>query len=88
MVGCVEGILGFRPDAHGLTLSPAVPSSWDSYTATKVFRGKTLEITFKNPAHKAGADDKSVITLNGEKLDGLYIPADKLLDVNVVEMVF
>jgi cellobiose phosphorylase len=88
MVGCVEGILGFRPDAHGLTLSPATPSEWDGFEATKVFRGKTLQITFKNPAHKPGADSASVITLNGEKLDGLYIPADKLADVNAVEMVY
>jgi cellobiose phosphorylase len=88
MVGCVEGILGFRPDAHGLTLSPAVPSTWDSYTVTKVFRGKVLDITFKNPSHKPGADDKSVITVNGVKMDGLYIPANILESANVVEMVF
>jgi cellobiose phosphorylase len=88
MVGCVEGILGFRPDAKGLTLSPAVPSDWKEYTAEKIFRGKTLNITFKNPNGKPGADAASTITLNGEKLDGLYIPADKLTDVNAVEMVF
>jgi cellobiose phosphorylase len=88
MVGCVEGILGFRPDAKGLTLSPAVPSDWKEYTAEKIFRGKTLNITFKNPNGKPGADAASTITLNGEKLDGLYIPADKLGDVNTVEMVF
>ena len=25
MVGCVEGILGMRPDFYGLHLSPAIP---------------------------------------------------------------
>ncbi|MBR3483646.1 MAG: N,N'-diacetylchitobiose phosphorylase, partial [Lachnospiraceae bacterium] len=32
MVGCVEGILGMRPDADGLVIDPAIPSDWDSYT--------------------------------------------------------
>jgi cellobiose phosphorylase len=88
MVGCVEGILGFRPSAEGLTLSPAVPSCWSEYTAVKRFRGKKLNITFKNPLQKQGADKDSVITINGEKLAGLFIPADKLADTNEIEMTF
>ena len=29
MVGCVEGILGLRPDFGGLALAPSVPCGWD-----------------------------------------------------------
>ena len=28
MVGCVEGILGMRPDADGLIIDPAIPHEW------------------------------------------------------------
>jgi cellobiose phosphorylase len=88
MVGCVEGILGLRPDTDGLKLSPATPSEWDGFTATKIFRGKKLEMTFKNPNKKQGADKDSVLIVNGEKLDNLYIPAAKLKDVNTVELTY
>ena len=31
MVGCVEGILGLRPDLEGLRLSPSVPKGWKHF---------------------------------------------------------
>lgn len=82
MVGCVEGILGMRPNAEGLVIDPAVPSDWASYTVEKTFRGKKLSMTFNNPNHvESGVTS---IVLNGEKLDGNLIPADKLKDENEV----
>jgi cellobiose phosphorylase len=87
MVGCVEGILGLRPDLGGLKLSPAIPSEWESITITKTFRGKKLNITVDNAAKKQGADENSAITLNGEKISGLYIPADKLKEDNEIILV-
>lgn len=45
MVGAVEGILGVRPDLHGLRLSPSIPAAWDGFTMEKSFRGKKLHIT-------------------------------------------
>lgn len=80
MVGCVEGILGMRPDADGLRVAPAIPSDWESYTVDKVFRGKKLNMVFNNPNHvESGVKE---ITLNGVKLADNYIPADQLKDVN------
>ena len=80
MVGCVEGILGMRPDADGLKVDPAIPSAWESYTVKKLFRGKKLNMVFNNPDHvESGVRS---VTLNGEQLPGNYIPADKLKDVN------
>ena len=55
MVGCVEGILGLRPDLGGLKLSPAIPKEWDNFSMTKIFRGKELHITVENPNHKEQA---------------------------------
>jgi len=80
MVGTVEGILGMRPDASGLKVDPSISSDWGSYTVTKTFRGKKLNMTFNNPDHvESGVKE---IVLNGEKLPSNHIPADKLKDVN------
>lgn len=85
MVGCVEGICGMRPDADGLKIAPSIPASWDGFRIEKNFRGKKLNITFDNSAHvQSGVKE---ITLNGEKLDGNYISADKLADTNEITVV-
>ena len=44
MVGCVEGILGLRPDLQGLRLAPSIPKSWKKFEIHKKFRGKQLHI--------------------------------------------
>ena len=85
MVGCVEGICGMRPDADGIEISPAVPSEWESFGMKKYFRGKNLNIHVFNPNHAQGGVKE--MTLNGEKLSGCYIPADKLKDDNNIEIV-
>jgi cellobiose phosphorylase len=82
MVGCVEGILGLRPDIGGLYISPSVPASWKGFSMRKVFRGKTLNIKVENPdGHEGGA---CRVTLNGEALENGYIPASRLRDENEV----
>ncbi|MBQ8175931.1 MAG: N,N'-diacetylchitobiose phosphorylase, partial [Oscillospiraceae bacterium] len=81
-VGCVEGILGMRPNADGLVVDPAIPSDWESYTVDKMFRGKKLNMTFNNP-NKVESGVSSIV-LNGEKLDGNFIPAAMLKDENEV----
>ncbi len=76
MVGCVEGILGMRPNLDGLKLSPSIPSSWDGFTAQKDFRGCKLNITVKNPDHvQSGCKE---LTVNGKKMEGNFIPASAL----------
>ena len=76
MVGCVEGILGMRPNLEGLKLSPSIPSSWDGFTAQKDFRGCKLSITVKNPDHvQSGCKE---LTVNGKKMEGNFIPASAL----------
>lgn len=85
MVGCVEGILGMRPDENGLCVAPSVPSDWREFKIHKVFRGKTLEITVKNPKGKESGYE--TLTVNGTTLKDNYIPAEILKDVNEVELV-
>lgn len=86
MVGCVEGILGLRPDFGGLRISPSISSDWKEFTMDKDFRGKKLHITVKNPNGKESGVTK--VTLNGTVLDDNYIKADQMADTNdiVVEL--
>jgi cellobiose phosphorylase len=88
MVGCVEGILGLRPDINGLRLSPSIPPVWKSFTVEKMFRGAKLRITVKNPEGREGGCRK--LTVNGKAAEGGYIPASMLSGENerVVEMSF
>lgn len=82
MVGCVEGILGMRPDFYGLRIAPAVPSEWEKFEIEKIFRGRKLHITVKNPEHaKSGYKE---MWLNGELLDENYILEECLLEENEV----
>lgn len=82
MVGAVEGILGVRPDLHGLRLSPSIPAAWDGFTMEKSFRGKKLHITVQNPAHKESGFTS--LMLNGAEMPDNYIPADKLAAENEI----
>ncbi len=85
MVGCVEGILGMRPNADGLVISPAIPSEWESFEVKKNFRGKKLNMVFKNPHHAESGIQE--ITLNGEKLDGNFISFNKLKKNNDIVII-
>ncbi|MCL1843183.1 MAG: N,N'-diacetylchitobiose phosphorylase [Defluviitaleaceae bacterium] len=86
MVGCVEGILGLRPAIDGISISPAIPAGWQGFTMKKIFRGKLLNITVKNPDGKQSGCRK--LTLNGNTMPGDFIAANALLQENeiVVEM--
>lgn len=87
MVAAVDGILGLKPSVEGLVVDPCIPSDWDGLSIEKVFRGKKLSITVRNP-RKSQKGVRSV-TLNGKKLDGMLIPAEALKAENevLVEMV-
>lgn len=86
MVGCVEGILGLRPDFNGIRINPAISSDWKEFTVDKDFRGKKLHITVENPNGKESGVTK--MSLNGTLLEDNYIKADLLADNNeiVVEL--
>lgn len=82
MVGCVEGILGMRPDSDGIEINPSIPSVWNKLTIEKIFRGKKLSITILNPNKKQSGVTKC--ELNDEEISGCYIDASKLKDTNTI----
>lgn len=82
MVGCVEGILGLRPDLNGIRIAPSIPKSWTHFEMSKNFRGKHLHILVDNPNGKESGYTK--VTLNGNVLSDNYIPAELLRDENEI----
>ena len=76
MVGCVEGILGLRPDMSGIKIAPSISSGWKNMEINKDFRGKKLHIVVNNPNGKESGCTS--MTLNGVELGDNYIPFDKL----------
>ena len=84
MVGCVEGILGMRPDIEGLRIAPSVPKDWDEFSIQKDFRGKHLDITVKNPNQKESGFVKMVV--NGVVMKDNYIPESVMTEETKVEL--
>lgn len=76
MVGCVEGILGMRPDFGGLRIAPSIPKEWDSFEIDKDFRNCRLHITVRNPEHAEAGFKR--LTVNGVQVKENYIPAELL----------
>ena len=85
MVGCVEGILGMRPDFGGLRIAPSVPSEWKGFTVEKTFRGKKLHITVENPNGKESGFTEFYV--NGEKMSDNYVPESKLTADTEIKLV-
>ena len=84
MVGCVEGILGMRPDFYGLHIAPSIPKAWDGFEIEKDFRGCHLHIVVENPDHvESGC--KSLL-VNGQAVEGDYIPKELLSEQTEIEL--
>lgn len=82
MVGCVEGILGIRPDLHGMKIAPSIPREWKALEISKDFRGKRLHISVKNPHGKECGCES--LTVNGREVTGNYVPEDLLTETTEI----
>ena len=84
MVGCVEGILGIRPDLHGIQIAPSIPREWKALEIDKDFRGRHLHITVHNPN---GAESGCRgLTVDGKPVEGNYIPETMLRERTEIEL--
>ncbi|WP_339270554.1 glycosyl transferase [Paenibacillus sp. FSL R5-0470] len=70
-VAITQSILGIQADFNGLKIDPCIPTEWDSFEITRVFRGDTYVIQIKNPNHVS----KGVVslTLDGTAVEGNII---------------
>ena len=66
-------LLGIRPELDGLRIDPCIPSAWDEYTVTRIFRGITYRIHVNNPDHISKGVRKMLI--DGKPVPGSLIPS-------------
>lgn len=84
MVGCVEGILGIRPQLDGIRIAPAVPKEWEHFEMNKKYQGKMLHITVKNPKHVESGFKK--LFVNGVEQAENLIKTEVLTEVTEIEL--
>nr|WP_318680868.1 glycosyl transferase [uncultured Treponema sp.] len=72
MVAISQYILGIKPDFDGLKVDPSIPSSWDGFKATRLFRGAKYNITIKNPNHVCKGVKSLVV--DGAAVEGCVVP--------------
>ncbi len=75
-------ILGIRPEYNGITIDPCIPSRWPSFKVKRRFRNKWLTINVDNSRNV----EKGIVqlTVNGESIDGNYIPFEMLGNQNEI----
>jgi N,N'-diacetylchitobiose phosphorylase len=78
-------ILGLRPELDGLRIDPCIPKDWPGFTARRRFRGTIINIKVNNP--KGISKGVKSLVLNGSALAGDFIPAERLLENNEVEVI-
>ncbi|MBQ3669029.1 MAG: N,N'-diacetylchitobiose phosphorylase, partial [Clostridia bacterium] len=85
MVGCVEGILGLRPTPEGLRVLPSIPAEWDGFKMRKTFRGKRLNITVDNAAHRQSFSGS--VLVDGKPVNGTLLTDDLLKDGSEITVI-
>ncbi len=71
-VAVSQYILGVQPDYEGLRIDPSIPSSWDSFSISRLFRGCRYNIRVENPENVCKGV-KSMIC-DGVKMSGNLLP--------------
>ena len=71
-VAISQYLLGIRPDYDGLVVEPCIPSEWDGYEVTRVYRGATYRIRVRNPKHVCSGVRS--VKVGGKKLAGNRLP--------------
>jgi N,N'-diacetylchitobiose phosphorylase len=81
-VAASQYILGLQPVVDGLKIDPCIPSEWNEFEMTRIFRGKKLRIKVENP----DSVQKGVIKvfLNGAEINGSIIDSKLLKEANDV----
>jgi cellobiose phosphorylase len=80
-VAGTQWILGIRPTYRGLQIAPVLPSTWNGYSAERVFRGVRYLITVEQKGH-SGLLEMSV---DGKEVFGnvIPLPAPEVKEVRV-----
>lgn len=79
-------ILGIRPELNGLRIDPCIPATWKNLSVKRIFRGKNLNITIKNPHGKEKGISKLILD-GKETINGSLLPLEKISDGMNIEAV-
>jgi cellobiose phosphorylase len=69
-VAITQWILGIRPTLDGLEVAPVIPSGWDGFRATRLYRGVRHEITVR----REGPGNAISLTVDGQPVEGQIVP--------------
>ncbi len=69
-VAGTQWILGIRPTFEGLQIAPVIPADWPGFSAMRVFRGVTYNITVK----REGQGNTVSLTVDGKAVSGDIVP--------------
>jgi len=83
-VAISQYILGIQPDYQGLRIDPCIPAAWKAFSVTRKFRNKVLNIHVTNPSGVQKGTGR--ITMNGEVMEGPFLPLDKMKPVNDIRV--
>jgi cellobiose phosphorylase len=64
-------IIGLRPCLAGMIIDPHIPKEWQSFSAIRKFRNKTIHLRVANPSGKNSG--VSSLTVNGQAIEGNLI---------------
>ncbi|AOZ92036.1 GH36-type glycosyl hydrolase domain-containing protein [Paenibacillus crassostreae] len=71
-VAITQAILGIQPEYDGLQVNPCIPTAWDGFSITRVFRGDTFVINITNPNHVSKG--VASVTVDGKSIEGNILP--------------
>ena len=69
-VAITQWILGIRAELNGLSISPVLPSEWQSFTARRIFRGVNYEIFVQ----RKGPGNAVHLAVDGKAISGCVVP--------------
>lgn len=78
----LDYILGIQPTLGGLKIDPGIPSHWEEYSVTRIFREKTYQIHISNPDNVNSGVGK--ITVNGIEVVSQVIDPNRFEDDTLV----
>lgn len=79
-VAITQWILGIRPTYDGLQIAPVIPQAWHAFTATRVFRGATYDISVE----RAGQDNRVSLYVDGAPVEGNVVPLPRSGQTRVI----
>ena len=83
-VAISQYILGIAPDYDGLRIDPSIPSDWEGFEASRLFRGARYNISVKNP--QGVSKGVRSIVCDGVRLSGNVLPVFEAGSVHEVEV--